>query len=412
MNVGPRFIAGSVVSQFGNWMSVTAVMVYLQVEAGAAAVSLYFLLRTLLPYFLARFLVRTGSSRSLGAWWASSQLILAMLSVAIAIFGHDVSIILALTAIASIFQAASNPSVMAMIGILVPDEHKGRVITSVSTSTSLALVAGPAVGGLLTAVGGLPLVFAIDAATYLIAIALVPWRGCRESSSDGAHPGTARWRVLLSFFVAPAAISRVRTIKRLVAIWIIFAILGGVLNALELPVFDQIQQLSAQEIGFVIAAFGVGGLVVFIAATFFRYAPRSLAVSLVMGAGLITWLLVDGWLIYPAFFIAGVGYSLFNSSMRARFQEAFDAARVTASDCWAWLFQINMLVSLLVFGISTIYFAAVDELLWPILLLTALTIVLGFVCSLPGSRREIATTENATDEVDVSRRSTRPHTAP
>jgi hypothetical protein len=149
-----------------------------------------------------------------------------------------------------------------------------------------------------------------------------------------------------------------------------FGVFGGVLNAIELPVFTSVQRLSSAEVGFAIGAFGAGGLVVFAASTIFMYASRTLMSCLLLLAGVGTWLVASDWWIYAAFFIAGLGYSLFNAALRIRFERLFvHSEHGSTKDQWAWLFQLSLLTSLLVYCAATAYFAFSSGLIAPLVVL-------------------------------------------
>ena len=112
--------------------------VVLVTETGLAAVSVLFLLNALLPH---------------PRVWA--LFVLQALAVAVYSFGR--------------------PALASLAPRLVPDEELAAANSLSSVYSSLASVAGPAVGGLIIATAGVPWTFGIDVATYAASI-LVIWR--------------------------------------------------------------------------------------------------------------------------------------------------------------------------------------------------------------------------------------------
>jgi MFS family permease len=112
--------------------------VVLVTETGLAAVSVLFLVNALLP--------------SPQVW---ALFVLQALAVAVYSFGR--------------------PALASLAPRLVPDEELAAANSLTSVYSSLSSVAGPALGGVIIAVAGVPWTFGIDAATYAASLLVIGW---------------------------------------------------------------------------------------------------------------------------------------------------------------------------------------------------------------------------------------------
>jgi MFS family permease len=385
---GKLLVAGSTLSQVGNYVNVTAVMVVLQAKHGSALLAAYFLLRTVAPFVLSRPLVTVVPERLAGVAWAIAQAVLASIMVVLAV-GHDqVPLLLGLLAVAGVLQSSSSAWVMQIAASADP-EHRDVVITAQATCSSVALVAGPALGGLLAALGGLGLVFAFDAVSFAVSMLLVPWSQVARTTLSSRH-GSLRAALSSSARVLDLRHpGRHDALQNLTMLWVAFGLFGGFLTASETPIFRDLKGFGSSQIGLAIGAYGLGGLVVFLASTFFGFTSRRLLSAAVMLAASLTWLVVGGWGVYVAFFFVGLGYSLVDSAAQVAFGESFAHEPATISQSWAWVNQLSLLTSVTTFAISLGYFSA-TQALGPISVVVA---VFAGLCVVAGVRtdKELAT---------------------
>ncbi len=365
-------IAGSTLSQVGNWVNVTAVMIMLQQRHGAAVVAVYFLSRTVAPYFLSRPLVSSVPSRLTGSAWASSQVALALIMLSLALFNQNTSLLVFLLAVAGVLQSATSSWLMHIAQTTAPDDRKA-VITAISTGTSVAIVAGPALGGILSSWGGLLAVFIFDSATFAVPLLLVPWRRLHMTGHETERHGL-RQLMLRSFLPVKPRLDA--HIWPLAAVWIAFGLFGGLLTAIETPVFAAVKGFGPEQIGVAISAYGLGGLVVFLASTLFGYSNGYLSTSAVAVAGALAWTLGQNWFLYLAFFITGLGFALVNSAARVAFGDVFARSDIGTSEAWAWVNQLALFTSVASYLTAWIYFSFTGSLV-PI---SIAMVALGFIC--------------------------------
>ena len=373
---GRLLIAGSTLSQLGNWVNVTAVMIALQQQHGAALVAVYFLARTIAPYFLARPLVNVVPSRLVGRAWALSQVALTLIMLCLAVWNQNTPLVIALLAGAGVLQSATSSWLLHIAEAAESSESSERraLITAISTGTSVAIVAGPAVGGILQGWGGLPPVFVFDAATFAVSLALVPWWRLRPQEAQGADHRSATSMVLSSLLPLKPRIHA--KIGALVGAWIAFGLFGGLLTAIETPVFATIKSFTSDQIGGAISAYGLGGLVVFAASMLFGFSSRYLSTSAIALVGVIGWTLGESWFVYVSFFITGLGFALVNSTARVAFSDIFARAEAKSSEAWAWVNQLSLFTSIAAYLTAWIYFSFNGDLR----LAEGLVVTLGVVC--------------------------------
>ncbi|MDO4898488.1 MAG: hypothetical protein Q3965_04175 [Rothia sp. (in: high G+C Gram-positive bacteria)] len=122
-----------------------------------------------------------------------------------------------------------------------------------------------------------------------------------------------------------------------------------------MPVFASFHGLTTEEIGVWMSLYGLGGLAVFLASTFFNFSPRSLYFGLVTVAGAVLWVSLPGIGLF-GFVLAGLGYSLTNAALRTRVNEEIESSGARQEDVWAWVFQYSFLVSGTGFALSSAFY--------------------------------------------------------
>ena len=175
-----RLLVGEFVSSIGDWLYLVAllIIVYAQTESavllglvGAARVLPYIVLSVPAGIVADRFdrrlvLLSTDVARGL---------IMGGLAVLVALAAPLWSIIV-LALLAACFSSFFGPAIGAFLPSLVRDETElGPANSAWATLDNLAFVIGPALAGILIAVSGLTLAFALNAVSFAV-IAVVLWR--------------------------------------------------------------------------------------------------------------------------------------------------------------------------------------------------------------------------------------------
>ena len=148
-------------------------------------------------------------------------------------------------------QAAALPTVARS-----PDELTAANIAS-STIATVSSFVGPAVGGLLFAVTSTEVVFLVTAGVFLWSALLVARLSLeRTSAASRSSEGIARDAV--AGFRTILADSDLRV---LIGLYVLQAFIGGAFNVLVVVSALELLDLGDSGVGFLNAAFGVGGLV-------------------------------------------------------------------------------------------------------------------------------------------------------
>jgi MFS family permease len=174
-----RLLAGEFVSGIGDWLYLVALLVIVYREStdplllgivGGARIIPYIVLSVPAGIVADRFdrriiLLITDIARGL---------IMVALTVVVMVDGPLLAIVL-LAILATCFSAFFNPTMGAYLPMLARDERElGPANSAFATLGEISFIIGPALAGILIAVAGLELAFAINAVTFaIIAIALL-----------------------------------------------------------------------------------------------------------------------------------------------------------------------------------------------------------------------------------------------
>ena len=257
----------------------------------------------------------------------------------VAVFASSLNMLVAARVMVALGAAAIIPLSMAWIGDEVAYEHRQETLARVGLGTTLGIVGGQLLGGVLTDTLGWRWAFGLMTLLFGVVGCLlyVNWRGQPKAPAVAAvgmpveRPGflsqaliifTGRWSriVLLVAFIEGAAGFGV------LAIW------ASHLN--------QALGLSLSAAGAIAALFGLGGLLYM---TIARHLIRRLGErGLVRVGGLVLGLsaLVLGlsplwWPTVPASLVAGFGFFMFHNTMQANATQMAPSARGTGVSLFA-----------------------------------------------------------------------------
>jgi MFS family permease len=204
------------------------------------------------------------------------------------------------SAVGQFFRPAEN----ALLPRLVGKEHLVPANALNALNDNLGRLIGPALGGLVAAWIGLGGVAAVDAASYLVAAAMIaaigastgPERASQPDASAATGTGAAVWREWLD------GLRQVRDNPVLRVVFAVFAIasLGeGVMQTALWVFIDEVLGGGAREAGWLLTANAAGGLVgvVVVGAWGKTHTPVSLLGWGCVGVGLIDLMFFN----YPAF---------------------------------------------------------------------------------------------------------------
>ncbi len=170
---------------------------------------------------------------------------------------HDVATIMAITLTFNIVATFFSPAKNALIPHIVTRERLLAANSLSSTTQNMAMVIGPALGGIILAAGGTPAAFYFDSATFVfsaISIASMAVSGASWRESDRA--GSA-WKELSDGLQFASSRRPVRTALLLE----MGMMLGwGSINVLAVVIAEKLLGGGTTEYGLLLTAVGLGSL--------------------------------------------------------------------------------------------------------------------------------------------------------
>ena len=248
-------------SELGKWMYLIALAVFAYDAGGAAAVGLVALVRTVPSAVGAPFTALLGDryDRARVMLGATVVRVLTMIAAAaVAFFDAPAVLVYLLVGVVTLASTAFRPAQAAALPGLArsPEELTAANLAS-STVATIAGFVGPAAGGLFLAVSSVEVVFLITAAVFLWAALLVARVHAPAPEEAPASSGRAIVREAGAGF---AAIAADRDVRLLMGLYCAQALVGGAFNVLLVVSALELLDLGDAGVGWLNAAFGIGGV--------------------------------------------------------------------------------------------------------------------------------------------------------
>ena len=287
-----RLLIGEFVSSIGDWLYLVALLVIVyQRENSAVVLGIVGALRVAPYIFLsvpAGILVdRVDRRLVLLVTDIARGVVMLGLALLVAIEG-PLWAILVLTLLAASLSTFFGPAIGAYLPTLVKDESEiGPANSAWASLDNLGFIVGPAVAGLLIAVGGLTLAFLINAASFAV-VAIVMWRLPARPPVPVVHEDadaerTAGLRALLG--------DRWRPLLGIGIVNVVGQFIFGGLSVLTVVIAIDILAAGDAATGYLNAAIGLGGLVGAVLSGILvlrrRLGPPLLLGALMFGGGLL-----------------------------------------------------------------------------------------------------------------------------
>ena len=290
-----RLLAGEFVSSIGDWLYLVALLVVVYQRENSPALLGVIGAARVLPYVILSVpagIVADRFDRKMVLLVTDIARGVAMLLLAwlVATEASLVAIV-AVTILATSFATFFGPTIGAYLPSLTRDESElGPANSAWASLDNFAFVIGPAIAGILIAVGGLTLAFLLNAFTFGV-IALVLWRlpSGRSSAPTAADEAITP---------APPAEPFVRQLRRmlrpLTGMTLINAVGGfvfGGLGILTVVIAVDVLGQGDAATGYLNAAIGVGGVLGALGSGVLvlrrKLAPPLLSGGIVLGIGLV-----------------------------------------------------------------------------------------------------------------------------
>ena len=251
------------------------------------------------------------------------SLLQAVVAAAMAFALDSEAAILALAALLGTGFAVAQPAEFSLVPVIAGDEALTEVNGLVETARYVGMTAGPALGGLIAALGGTELAMVVNAATFcVVALAALRLKARREPQPQGDTPDRARDGVVYLF--------RDRTLALVLSV--VFVSLLFMTASATAEVFFLREDLGVGDIvyGLVFTAWTLGmvagALVVARRVPATAMALAVLVAVAVQGAGLG---LPTVWLVVPfgaaMWFVGGLGHGTKNVLARTLIQQRVPA---------------------------------------------------------------------------------------
>jgi predicted MFS family arabinose efflux permease len=287
---------GGLISMMGDWAMFAALPFYAYEQTGSAFASGAVLTALTLPGFLIGtvagvFVDRWNRKRTMVV--ANLLQVLVMLPLLLVRPGESLWLVYVLAFVLASVSQFVAPAENALLPKLVGTDRLMVANSLNAFNDNLARIAGPAIGGLVIAFGGLGGVALLNAATFLLAAGLISLIRAptteRETAERDATQGTLRsvWREWSQGLRLVAG-------ERHVAV--LFVILGAamladsILSALIAPFVGGVLGAPASLFGLLLTLRGVGGLIggAFLGSVAMRVRPENVLVLSLISVGLVT----------------------------------------------------------------------------------------------------------------------------
>jgi MFS family permease len=284
---------------------------------------------------------------------------LAVITIGMTVGHRNLLVTYAYMGVSMLVRAVANPLFYSMISASTGSEEREQVFTGVNSVSSVSLVLSPALGGVVSENVGLGWLFAIDALSFIAGVGLLVSRTLHRSGrqAESAGRGGAGNRGLFRWLSKPPGSGPLLTPA--LWTWFLFILVGAVLNAVEMPVFDHVLHYSDSRFGLALSSFGLGGvLALALSLTGRRLSAPTVASALMFLLGLALWLSGVGALPFIGFGIAGLASALAAGSVRAALSGRAEREGIEQQKLWGWVNQSVLLGNLIVYLAASILFAA------------------------------------------------------
>jgi MFS family permease len=257
-----KLLVGEFISGIGDWLYIVAIFVLIYVETGDAALVGIFGAVRVIPYVLLSIPAGVIADRFdrrmvllVSDVWRGTVMILLAVLVTI---DAPVLPIAALAILATCGSAFFYPAMGAYMPGLVEDERQlGPANSAWSSLQNLSFIIGPAVGGVLLALGGVTLAFVLNALTFVV-IAVILWT--LPPSSNVRAPAAAVADDDTPADAHPAGPAGA-PLAGLGIIHVMAGFLDSGMQVLTVVLAINVLQAGEAANGYLNAAIGVGGLI-------------------------------------------------------------------------------------------------------------------------------------------------------
>jgi Na+/melibiose symporter-like transporter len=298
-----RLVGAALVSMTGDWMVAIGLTYAVYDLTGSTLASAGVFLTSLVPQVLAGLVAgvlvdRWDRRRTMVA--ANLLLAVGLLPLLVVDDASSIWVVYPVLVFQAVVETFFAPAEQAMLPRVVDESDSAELVTANALNgqaRNLARLAGGGLGGVLAALGGIPLVALADAVTFLVAAYLV----FRIRTSGAVAPRAAqpaaedvmrgRFAELRDEWVEGARVAfRSRTLRVLATFWLITSFGEGIWGTLFAPYVRSVLDGGAEALGIISGLQAVGGVIggIFVATVGAHWSPR-----LMLGLGAVSFGVVD-----------------------------------------------------------------------------------------------------------------------
>jgi MFS family permease len=274
-----RLLLGEFVSGIGDWLYIVAIFVVIYRESGDAALVGAFGAIRLLPYVLlsvpAGFVADRFDRRIVLLVSDLYRGVLMFLMAIVVATSGPTLLLAALAILAASGSAFFYPAMGAYLPALARDEQQlGPANSAWASIQNFSFIVGPAIAGVVLAVGSVLIAFVLNALSFLF-IAAILWSlppsraghaiGTTESTSV-TEDATAPTDTPPAASTPDAPSLRIRPLAGLTVVQLMAGFLGGGLQVITVILAIDVLKAGEEANGYLNAAIGIGGLIGGIAA--------------------------------------------------------------------------------------------------------------------------------------------------
>jgi MFS family permease len=273
---------GLAVSASGSWAYNVALIVYAYQETHSAAWVAAATVGRFVPTLLTQSYAGVVAERfeRVRVMVTADLLCTAFMTVVavLASMHAPVLLVLVFAALTSVTAGVYPPAVTAMIPQVAGEEDLAAANALNGTVDNLAVIAGPAIGAAMLALGPPPVAFAINAATFLFSALIVMRMSARSVPTDVTAEGNVLKQVISGF----TAITTSTTAAVLVGFSVLASFIYGTDTVALVYVSEDKLGTGADGYGYLLAAMGVGGVLAAVLVDRLASSPR-LGLIIVIG---------------------------------------------------------------------------------------------------------------------------------
>ena len=307
-NFGLLWSAG-LISLAGDWMLRIALPIYVYQLTGSALATSTMLIAGMLPDLLFGSIAGVFVDR----WDRKRTMVICNLLLALGLLpllavrsADQIGLLYLVAFYESTVAQCFGPAENALLPQWVGEEHLVAANSLNSLNNNLARLIGPALGGLVAGLTGVVGVALIDAATFMLAAVLIAlisgtFKPAKSPAADApATVGQAWVAIPREWLAGLQLIRRERIVMILFALIAITSLGEGVFGVLFVVFVNRILGGGAQEIGWLMSAQAVGGLIGGVLVGWLGNKASSIGL---IGLGAVAFGLIDLAIFnYPAFF--------------------------------------------------------------------------------------------------------------